>query len=59
MGAEAMAAKSRHLHRLLVFLDPLFGRPALVGKVHHHPARRREVGHGEADPGEQFSHQVQ
>ncbi len=38
VGAEAMAAKPRHLDRLLAFLYPLFGRAALVVEAHHRPA---------------------
>jgi hypothetical protein len=38
IGAEAMATQPGHLQRLLAFLDPLFGRAALVVEPHHRPA---------------------
>ena len=49
-----MAAQPRHFHPLLAFLDPLFGRTALVAELHHRPARQRQVSHNESDPRKQL-----
>ena len=49
-----MAAKPRHLHRLLAFFDPLLRRAALVVEPYHRAVVSRQGGHDEADAGEQL-----
>jgi len=54
VGSEPVAAQSRHLHRLLAFLDLLLRRPPLIVELHHRPIVRLQGRHDEARSGEQF-----
>jgi hypothetical protein len=51
VGARAVAAKPRQRDRLLAFLDPMFGRAALVVEAYHRPVVERQVGHDKSRGG--------
>ena len=56
--AEPVTRQSCPVRRLLAFLDPLLGGPALVVKRHDRAIRELEIGHDEADARKQFADAV-